>query len=131
MVKTCRNQNKQRRYPSVTSAKFRKDLWIRLTPKCGLKWDRLPHISSIHLHLRFTIFPWHKKILLLQMPPPSHQQPISILEVPMHPLIHSEPPQVLVPEPRNMKKNKRKRHSHVLHVWNIYHHLPHKWPKCR
>ena len=61
MVKTCRNQNKQRRYPSVTSAKFRKDLWIRLTPKCGLKWDRLSHISSIHLHLRFTIFPWHKK----------------------------------------------------------------------
>ena len=21
--------------------------------------------------------------------------------------------------------------SHMLHVWNIYHHLPHKWPKCR
>ena len=105
MVKTCRNQNKQRRYPSVTSAKFRKDLWIRLTPKCGLKWDRLSHISSIHLHLRFTIFPWHKKILLLQMPPPSHQQPISILEVPMHPLIHSEPPPS--PSPRTAKHEKK------------------------
>ena len=21
--------------------------------------------------------------------------------------------------------------THMLHVWNIYHHLPHKWPKCR
>ena len=20
--------------------------------------------------------------------------------------------------------------SHMLHVWNIYLHLPHKWPKC-
>ena len=22
-------------------------------------------------------------------------------------------------------------HSHRIHVWNIYQHLPHKWPKCR
>ena len=21
--------------------------------------------------------------------------------------------------------------SHMLYVWNIYQHLPHKWPKCR
>ena len=21
--------------------------------------------------------------------------------------------------------------THMLHVWNIYQHLPHKWPKCR
>ena len=22
-------------------------------------------------------------------------------------------------------------HTHRIHVWNIYQHLPHKWPKCR
>ena len=22
-------------------------------------------------------------------------------------------------------------HTHMLHVWNIYQHLPYKWPKCR
>jgi hypothetical protein len=60
------------------------------------------------------------------MPPPSHQQPISILEVPMHPLIHSEP--LPSPSPRTAKHEKKQMQTPLLTIegrglsWS--HHVP-------
>ena len=82
-------------------------MWVEMGQ--AFPYQLHPSAPSIH---HFSLA--QKKILLLQMPPPSHQQPISILEVPMHPLIHSEPP------PQQNRETWKKTNANAIPICSMY-----------